>query len=422
MRWLYTFFYYLAVPFIILRLWWRGFRLPAYRGRWSERFAKNKIDAPAHCWWLHAVSVGEWMAARPLIKMIHEKYPDVTLLVTTMTPTASKLVQKECSDWLIHQYIPYDLPDCWARFITAYQPKVAITMETELWPNMCSALKKRRVPWLLANARLSTRSCYRYMCVRWFVQFMFRAMSCVAAQTPLDAAHFIALGVPIKKVKTTGNIKFDIQAPADCLPKAEQIRQSWGKDRPVWIAASTHDGEEAIVLDAFLAVKKQKPNALLVLAMRHPERVEQVSNLLNAEKLSAVRRSLAEKVLPETDVVVADTLGELFYLYAASDVVFVGGSLVPVGGHNLIEPAAVAKPIITGPYLRHFVSIKNSLLAANALMVVDDKNQLTDAVVSLLDAPEERQAMAEKALRVVAENKGALVAQMQCLQTMVNES
>ena len=408
MRLIYTFLFYLLIPIILLRLLWRGVRAPAYWQRWSERFGFFPKLPNQPCIWVHAVSMGEVQAAVPLIQALQVRFSKQSILVTTMTPTGSRRVREVFGDSVWHVYLPYDLPGSLARFLARTQPRLLILMETELWPNLLYACQQRTIPVILANARLSAGSAAGYQRIRGLVGKMLTGVSVVAAQTKVDAARFIDLGIPLTKIQVTGSIKFDSRLPANFSEQAVALRSQWGVNRAVWIAASTHEGEEEIVLDAFSNLKQTFCDLLLLLVPRHPERFNRVANLCRRQGFIVARRSKGD-INVNTDIYLGDTMGELPLLYAACDVAFVGGSLVPIGGHNLLEPAAVGLPVIMGPHVFECAEICRQLLEAQAAKQVEDGVQLANIVKMYLNDTTYCQQTGENGRKFVRKNQGALV-------------
>jgi 3-deoxy-D-manno-octulosonic-acid transferase len=418
MRYLYTFLFYLALPFIFLRLWWRSLRQPAYRQRMSERlgFYPQKLEKSI---WVHAVSVGEVIAAIPLIKALISRYPHLPMVVTTMTPTGAERVKTALGDRVIHAYIPYDLPDAVQRFIDHMHPVIAIIMETELWPNLLAVSRKNNIPICLVNARLSEKSAKGYHRIAPLAQEMLRNLDLIAAHGYADADRFIALGALKERLVVTGNIKFDIELPAELATKSLVLREMLGKQRFIWIAASTHEGEEEIILAAHKKIREHNPSALLILVPRHPERFDAIAKLIEQSFVSS-RRSMQQDCTQETAVYLGDTMGELLLLYSAADVAFVAGSLIPRGGHNMLEPGALGKPIITGIHLFNFAEISELFVSANALIKVLDANSLAAQLILLMQQPEERKQMGDRALKVVAANRGALAKQIEMVSKKIH--
>lgn len=409
MRILYSFLLYLLLPFLFLRLLWKSRHLPAYRERLPERlgFYPFKLDA---CIWVHAVSMGEVIAAVPLIKEIKQLYPSTPLLVTTMTPTGANEVKKRLGDIVVHAYIPYDFPDAAARFITTMNPTIAIMMETELWPNLIAICAKKSIPVCLLNARLSEKSAKGYHRMGSFMRETLKNITIIATHASADAERFIALGAKRENVTVAGNIKFDLMLPPDLTERADSLRSQLGKDRFIWIAASTHQGEEEVILAAHQKIRQVNPNALLILVPRHPERFDAVAALCEKTFVTARRSKFAAD--QATEVYLGDTMGEMLLLYRVADVAFVGGSLIPRGGHNLLEPAALSKPVLSGPHLFNFVDISDMLKAGNALTLADNQDSLAAAVIELMQQPSKRTQLGEAAKKVMDANRGALARQL----------
>ena len=416
MRKLYTFLLYLFAPLVLLRLAWRGLRTPDYWRRWPERFAFIEPPLGKRVIWIHAVSVGEVQAATPLVRALLEGHPEHSLLVTTVTPTGSARVTALFGEEVAHVYAPYDLPGTVARFCARVQPQLAIVMETELWPNLFHHCKQRAVPLLLVNARLSARSVAGYRRVRSLAAETLAAVAEIAAQSESDARRFESLGANPSTITMTGNLKFEQRILPSLLERAEVLRRDWGAGRAVWIAASTHEGEDELLLDVYRQLRKQFNHCLLVMVPRHPERFEAVAALCRQRGYSTVMRSDHAVCTAETHVYVADTMGELPLLYAASDVAFVGGSLVEHGGHNLLEPAALGIPVITGPHVFNFIEICELLVSAGAAVQVADSDELLQTVSRWLGDANERHRVGQLGRQVVEKNRGALQAVMAIIE------
>ncbi len=405
---LYTCLYYVILPIILLRLVWRSKKNPAYRVRWQERLGFVKSLSHPNSIWIHAVSVGETIAAVPLVKKLFEQYPDYQIVMTSTTPTGSTQVLQHLKDHVTHYYAPYDVPRFVKRFLKRTHPKLCIILETEIWPNLLQICQQQQIPVLLANARLSPVSYKNYAKIKNCMKSILSAYSKVAAQSLLDGERLLALGLDPKKLDITGNLKFDVESPSAIIAEGKALRQTWqATDRPVFIAASTHEGEEKIVLESFAHLREKNPNLLLILAPRHPERFKMVLRLCQ-ENYQTAKRSTQDIVNAETDIFLGDTLGELKLLYACADIAFVGGSLVPVGGHNLLEPAVLSLPTLTGPELHNFKEIGELLTKAGATQIIKNSRELTQAVEALLDSPSLRKSMGQQAQQVVAANQGAL--------------
>ncbi|WP_277590306.1 lipid IV(A) 3-deoxy-D-manno-octulosonic acid transferase [Pseudomonas chlororaphis] len=410
-RTLYTALFYLGLPLVAIRLWLRARKAPAYARRIDERFSWGLPAMQPGGIWVHAVSVGESIAAAPMIRALLARYPQLPITVTCMTPTGSERIQALFANEprIQHCYLPYDLPCAAARFLDRVRPKLAVIMETELWPNHIHQCAKRGIPVALANGRLSERSARGYGRFAKLTAPMLAEMSLFAVQTEAEAERFRQLGARSETVEVTGSIKFDLSIDPQLLVRASELREQWqAGERPVWIAASTHEGEDAVVLDAHRQLLANHPDALLILVPRHPERFNPVFELCRQQGFETIRRSSAEPVTASTSVLLGDTMGELLFLYALADSAFVGGSLVPNGGHNLLEPAALAKPVLSGPHLFNFLEIAAMLREAGALQEVDDAHGLAVAVQRLFELPRDAQKMADAGLRVMRSNQGAL--------------
>lgn len=410
MRWLYTLLFYLSIPLVLSRLLWRGRKAPAYRRRWGERFGFFPALPEGPLIWVHAVSVGESIAAAPMIKALMAREPRHRILVTTTTPTGSEQVRKLFGDSVFHVYAPYDLPDCIARFLKRTRPHCLIIMETELWPNMVAICRRRGIPVILANGRLSQKSADGYGRVSALMKPLFGDLGAAAVQHEDDARRMQSLGLAVERTFITGNIKFDLSLSEELRKRAARLREGIMEtgQRCVWIAASTHRGEDEQILQAFGRARQQVPALFLILVPRHPERFDEVADACQKRGYRTVRRSAAAAVDADTDILLGDTMGELLLLFGAADLAFVGGSLVPVGGHNLMEPAAWGLPILTGPHLFNFAEASGLLRDAGAMIVVGDQEELGEKVAELAATETVRQEMGKQALAVANANRGAL--------------
>ena len=407
MQRLYTFLLYALLPVILLRLLWRSHKTPAYGRGWKERFGRFPAPGVRGSLWIHAVSVGEVQASAPLIKQLLERRPEMPLVVTTTTPTGAERLQELFGEAVHHVYFPYDIPFAINGFLSRMNPRMLVMIETEIWPNLLAVCREEGIHTILANARLSKRSARRYARLGQFTRSTFSNISLVAAQAPADAERFHALGVPSGRVRVTGSIKFDIHLPASLHEKAEVLRRDWG-GRPVWVAASTHEGEDEIIVRAHKQVQMVHPQALLVLVPRHPERFDRVDTLCRRAGFQVARRSSSPGGVSGMEVFLGDTMGELTLFIAAADVAFVGGSLVPVGGHNILEPAALGVPILFGPHMFNFALISQMMLDAGAAAVVGDEQMLAATVTGWLGDASERARMGENGRLLVEDNRGAL--------------
>lgn len=422
MRQIYTFLLYLLTPFILLRLLWRGFRSPAYWKRWKERFGYLPFQVAGPSIWIHAVSVGEAQAATPLVNALRERYPHQAIVVTTTTPTGSERVREAFGDSVLNAYICYDTPGMVRRFLDQLRPAIAIIMESEIWPNLFGQCERRGIPLLIVNARLSPQSTMRYQRIPGLTRSTLAHVTAVAAQSDIDAERYASIGMEPSRIHQTGSIKFDVKLPVSLKEQAAVVRRNWGVNRSVWIAASTHEGEEDIILRAYDRVRKAQPNALLVLVPRHPERFNRVANQCRKQGYSVVLRSENRPCDDTTAVFIGDSMGELVIFYAASDVAFVGGTLVLIGGHNILEPAALGIPVLTGPYLHNFEEISQKLIAAGVCVQINDEKQLADTVIRLLKDADLRFSMGEKGRAVVEENRGALESVLELIADHIGPS
>lgn len=418
-RWLYTVLFYLLLPFVYLRLLLRSKRLPAYRQRILERFGYFKMNAQyKRGIWVHVVSLGEMIAATPLIKLIQSTCPEIPLVLTCMTPTGSVQILKVMGEKVFHVYAPYDLPTCTVRFLKKIEPRLVIIMETELWPNWLHQLSRRNIPVLLANARLSEKSFNNYSRVPILAKSMMQSLSILAVQSAIEADRFIQLGAALEKTQVTGNLKFDIAIPDGLLEKAKELRSQLGAHRQIWIAASTHPGEEEQILAAFSTIKKRHPAALLVLVPRHPDRFAEVIALCR-QQYSVVVRTDHKNCIDQDDVFVGNTVGEMLLFYAASDIAFVGGSLINRGGHNMLEPALFGLPIISGQYIFNFTEVSQLLLKANGLVLVNSPEQLANIVIDWMNHRDQARVVGDAARQVMLNNRGALDKHMQLISSLL---
>ncbi|NNL99920.1 MAG: 3-deoxy-D-manno-octulosonic acid transferase [Gammaproteobacteria bacterium] len=396
----------LALPLFIARIFVRGLRAPAYSEQWQDRLG-FPAPLPPGTLWLHAVSVGEVNAAVPLIKAIKESHPHLPVLVTTSTATGRQILQQRLGALVEHRYYPYDFWPCARWFIGRVQPRALIILETELWPNMIGHCHALGVPVLLINARMSERSSRRYRLAAALTAEMLGRLNSIAAQTGEDAARLVALGAPRERVSVTGSLKFDIVIQQSLLEQAQSLRREIGVSRPILMAGSTRDGEEPLVLEAFRILLEQYPNLLLILAPRHPERNDGVHEQCRRQDLLTVRRSAGQPVTDKSQVLLLDTMGELLPFYGAVDVAFVGGSLVKLGGQNLLEPAGMGVPVVTGPHTFNFTRIAQLLADAGGLFVVADAAALAAQVGVLLGDSNLRDAAGNAARDVYRQNQGA---------------
>lgn len=420
MRFFYTLIFYLLLPFILLRLWVKNRKNPYRLKFWLERLGIGLRPVAKGGVWVHAVSVGESIAAIPLIKGLQQRYPSTPIVVTSGTATGAEQIQAGLGDSVTQLYSPYDLPLILKRFFKKLQPRLLILLETELWPNLLALSHAKQIPIVLTNARLSERSAKGYRRILPVTQEMLKSISLVAAQFQADADRFIALGLPADRSYVTGSLKFDLQLPAQLAENAEQLRVILGKDRLVWIAASTHPGEEELIAEAYSQVRACLSNVLLVSVPRHVDRTSQLEQLYKSKGLSVIKRSEQKACSVTTDVFIGDSMGELLSFYAAADLAFVGGSLVERGGQNPLEPAAVGLPILTGPHTFNFEIITEQLKQRGIEIQVSNAQQLAERVITLLSDSAKRQQIGRDAKKFVEENKGAMLKQLQLIETLIN--
>jgi 3-deoxy-D-manno-octulosonic-acid transferase len=406
-RRLYSVLIFCIVPFAFGLVLWRGLRDRSYWQGLPERFGRGARRGGGPALWLHAVSLGEMSAAAPLVRALRTRYPQYQLVLTTATPTGRARARSLFTDADV-RFLPYDTPRAVCRFLDRIRPKLGIIMETELWPNLFAECERRGVPLLLASARLSARSVARYLKFGGLFRGIFSDNLLLAVQTPEDAERFIAIGAQSTRTHLVGNIKFDLELSPGVIDRGHELRAAFGGNRPVWIAGSTHAGEEEQVLAAHVQLRGAKPDALLLLAPRHPDRFEGVADLLRRQDLRFARRSLGDATGGATNVVLVDTVGELAALYAAADVAFVGGSLVPIGGHNLLEPAALGLPVLTGPSHTNGKDIARLLLQQGAALQVANAAELAAALRSLLGDAAARQRMGASGRHIVESNRGSV--------------
>jgi 3-deoxy-D-manno-octulosonic-acid transferase len=422
LRFVYLLAVYLAAPVISAVFLWRGLRDRGYWRNFGERFGFGAPAAP-HGVWIHAVSVGEVQACAPLVGVLRQRYPDLPLTVTAVTPTGAARARALFGGAAQVRYVPFDLPGAVRRFFARVQPRLAVIVETELWPNLYRECGRRRVPLVLASARLSARSVGRYRRLGALFRDTLSQAAVVAAQGTEDAERFQALGADPASTHVTGNLKFDFELPPQTVERGARLREQYAPARALWVAGSTHGGgEEQTLLEAQRRVRALHPEALLVLAPRHPQRFAEVAALLHQGGVSFVRRSQGAAAAAHTcEVLLLDSLGELLDFYAAADVAFVGGSLVPVGGHNLLEPAALGIPILTGPDNSNSEEIARLLIASGAAEVVHDAAQLGARASALLANPEARVRIGAHARASVDSNRGALAKLLGLIEPLLNE-
>lgn len=420
MRFLYIALTYLLVPLALILLLWRGIRDRSYWRDLNERFGFGARESRPGIW-VHAVSMGEVQASAPLVRSLRARYPQLPLVLTTVTPTGAQRARALFGDDVHVRYIPFDLPGCVRRFFDRTQPRLAVILETELWPNLYHECGYRRVPLVLASARISPRSVNRYRrLVRLFRETLSHGIV-IAAQSKADAERFELIGANPEHTHITGNIKFDFELPAGLEADGLRLRERYAAGRPVWIAGSTHEGEEDVVLNAHAQIGRAIPGALLVLVPRHSNRFEAVAAQLRRRGIRFVTRSSGAPVGANTPVLLVDTLGQLLMFYAATDVAFVGGSLVPIGGHNLLEPVALSRPILTGPHNFNSEEVARLFVEVGAAHVVRDATELAEQVTLLLKEPAERERRGSAGRRALDENRGALGRLLDLIDPLLRE-
>ncbi len=415
MRRLYSWLITCAAPFAFAVVLWRGFKDRGYWQGLSQRFGGGPAAANPTVW-LHAVSLGEMSAAAPLLRDLRARHPHIALILTTATPAGRARGEALFGAGADIRYLPYDTPGAVRRFLTRIRPRLAIIMETELWPNLFSECERRGVPVILASARLSEKSVSRYRRLKSLFGAVFTDNVLVAAQSTADAQRFNAIGADARRTCVVGNVKFDVRLDSGTLDEGHRLRAAYGASRPVWIAGSTHAGEEEQLLEAHALLRVQRPSALLLLAPRHKDRFEGVAQLLARRGVAFVRRSSATAPQDGTTVVLVDTVGELAALYAAADVAFVGGSLVAIGGHNLLEPAALGLPVLTGPSHFNAKDIAQLLLARGAAVQVANARDLAATLQTLLDNPAERQRIGIIGKQLIEANRGSVARLLELME------
>lgn len=424
-RWLcYFLIYFLVLPFFI-HLWLRGRKDRRYRQHWLERLGFFRADPK----WqnglvVHCASVGETLAAAPMIHALLKQYPDLPLTITSITPTGVERVKASFGEQVRSLYLPIDTPLVVQRFLNRCRPKAILILETELWPNLIDIAANRSIPVVIANARMSERSASRYQKMQFLARNMFAKIALVAAHGEEDAKRFISLGMSPDKVQVTGSIKFDVQIDQAKREQAELLRTCIGKDRPVWIAGSTHPGEDEQLIAVHRQLLQTQPQACLILVPRHQERFNEVAEIIKQHQLSGVRRSEMHDTpqLPDCQVLLGDTMGELGMMYGAADIAFIGGSLVERGGHNPLEAAAFNIPVLTGEHIFNFAHIYPMLFAVGGGEAVTDTTQLLARLNIYFSEPETRQLAGQQARAVVEQNKGALAKLLSAIAHQLSDS
>jgi 3-deoxy-D-manno-octulosonic-acid transferase len=413
----YALLWWIAAPLAVLRLHWRARKLPGYRARIGERFGRYQPVPQAPRIWIHAVSVGETRAAAPIVEALRNAHPGHRILLTHMTPTGRATGEEIFGDRVDRAWLPYDMAFAARAFVRHFRPELGVILETELWPRLLQECRAAGVPVVLANARLSERSARRYARFPSFARWALSNLAGIAAQTEADAGRFRALGAA--DVTVTGNVKFDQEVPAGNAERAARLRELFGRERPVWVAGSTREGEEALLLDAFAAAP---PEVLLVIVPRHPQRFDEVAGLAAARGLACHRRSSGTPVPADARVVVGDTMGEMPTYYAAADLVLMGGSFLEYGSQNLIEACATGRPVIFGRHTYNFEQAAEGAMAAGAGLRVADAKAAIVAALALMHEPQRRSEMGENAVRFVAAHRGATGRLLERLEAALGKS
>lgn len=419
MRKLYSLFIYLATPLVLFYFLYRSLRDRNYLKRWPERFGFFNALPSAGSIVVHAASMGEVNAASSLVTALLKRYPGVPLCLSTLTPTGSMRVRELFADTVSHVYVPLDLPGAVSRFYARVQPRLLIILETEIWPNLYHEARARNIPVMMVNARISEKSVGNYRRFRRLTAATLNDVTHIAAQSGRDAARLVEIGADEKRVTVTGNLKFDVRLPPSLIEQGESIRLAWGTNRPVLLAGSTHEDDEGPVIEAFCRLLATFSSALLVLAPRHPERFGRTAQLARAAGLRVALRSEGASCSHDTQCFVIDTMGELLRYYAACDVAFVGGSLGGTGGHNVLEPAALSKPVLVGPNTFNFKDITQQLIDCEGALRIRDAAELERAVSRLFSAPELRDRMGRAGHGLVQSGQGALNRTLEMIDGLV---
>lgn len=420
-RWLYTFLLTIVSPFLMWSLYRKRDGKPSVGARWKEHFGFTPpLETNKSPIWIHAVSVGETLSVSPLIKKLKSQYPDQPIVITTTTPTGAEQAAK-LQGIAEHRYMPFDFSFAISGFLNAIKPSQLLIMETELWPNTLHTVARSGIPITVINARLSERSCQRYAKVQPIFNMLAKNLTRVLCQYPDDAQRFIRLGVAKEKIFVTGSIKFDIDIDQTTIQKGQQLRSDLGRNRPVWIAASTHQGEDEQVLAAHAEVLKEHPNALLILVPRHPERFNAVFELCKTQFISVRRTETEAELDPEVQVYLGDTMGEMLVLMGAADICFMGGSLLgdKVGGHNMLEPAALGKPALTGPSYYNFTDITEQLIKAEGLEVVTTAKAISKSISQAFNDKNVLHSKSQSTRLVIDKNRGSLANTISAIELII---
>ncbi len=405
-RSVYSLLLYLIFPIVLFRLYWQGRLNPAYRQRVFERLGFVKNDSSKPILWVHAVSVGETIAAKPFIEGLINDYPNYRVLVTTTTPTGSDRVKSLFGERVAHVYFPYDLPDIIARFLKRISPQALIIVETEIWPNLYAACARRELPLLIINARLSKKSTQGYKKISGLMAETLACVDLIAVRSNQDKENFSSLGASERQLEVVGNIKFDFMLDQTLVKKGLVWKQQWGNNRKVWVAASTHQGEDEIILEIHKLLLTQFPELLLVVVPRHPERFGQVFALCETYSHTKRHSQIGHVGFKgfKGELILGDSMGEMQSWFAAADVVFIGGSLVEIGGHNPLEAIAQGKPVVSGSHMFNFSDVVPDLKKRGLLNSFEDIDELTQKLIQLFEHPE--QGFLEKTQQIMQQNQG----------------
>ena len=421
MRILYSLLLILLTPIVLVYLSLRGVRDRAYLGRWGERFGFIQPAEATGGIVLHAASVGEFNAASPLVKELLKAYPDLPLTVTTLTPTGSERVKREFGDRVFHVYIPLDLPGAVTRFLGRLRPRLLIIMETEIWPNLYLAAHSRKIPIVIANARLSDTSVRQYHRFPGLIRDALQPVTWVGAQSGQDAGRMVQCGTMPGNTEITGNLKFDLQVSASLREQGEALRSGWGRSRPVLVAGSTHEADESVIIPAFIELLENIPDTLLILVPRHPERFHRAAQSARSAGLSVGLYSESEIHTPQTQCLIIDAMGKLMTYYACADAAFVGGTMGEQGGHNALEPAALGKPVIVGPNTVNAKEIVEELIGSGAALRINDQQEFHNEATRVLSDGLLRDQMGQAGLALIEKNKGALDLTLEAISQQISK-
>ena len=413
-RFFYSLLLYLVLPFVPLKLLWRGIKQPEYRQHWLERFGSYSQTCDKSTIWLHCVSVGETRAAAPLINALLKQYPNYQLLLSHTTPTGRATSEQLFGDKVQRVYLPYDVPFAVRGFLNQFKPALGMLMETELWFNLIAGCQAKNIPLLLINARLSEKSARGYAKLGGLIEHGLQGFAAIAAQTEQDAMRLKQLGA--SHVNVVGNLKFEVHPPEDAEAQGQKLRELFGVSRPVLLAASTREGEESIILKTICSL--QIPHLLTVIVPRHPQRFDEVEALFQQRQLAYQRRSKLQKTVDDsTHFILGDTMGELFSYYASADICLIGGSILPLGGQNLIEAMRMAKPVLIGEHTFNFIEVTERAIAQNAAWRVNTAAEMQQAIKTLFENPQKQKDMGKAGLALCVSSQGATAKTLEMIET-----